>query len=83
MGGAQRAIVLNDRRETLSRLAVTNKLEKARAVKSGSMEVDSASIEKEPKERTRKAISAENKISERKLRQAAEKSKDDSTVALA
>lgn len=67
----QRAIVADEVREERSALAVREKLQRARDVKAGRpMEATLSPIE--PKERTRKAVSREAKIPERKLRAAAE-----------
>jgi hypothetical protein len=57
LSDSQRIMIADDVRALRSKVAVADKLEKARAVKAGSMSVDSADIEKR-KTDTRKAIDA-------------------------
>lgn len=66
----QRAVVWNDIREARSRLAVVEKMRKAREAKAvGPMSAESTDIEPD-KTDTRKEIAAEAKLPESKLRQA-------------
>ena len=67
----QRAMIADGARERRSKLAVAEKLQRARNVKAGSSMEDSASPI-EPKERTRTAVGREAKVPERKLRAARE-----------
>jgi N6-adenosine-specific RNA methylase IME4 len=62
----QRVMIADDVRALRSKVVVSEKLAKARAVKAGSMEADSA-----PKEKTRKAVATEYELPEKKLRHAA------------
>jgi hypothetical protein len=54
-------------RELRSKIAVASKLETARSVKDGSMEAETSSIEKESKERIRKAVAREYQVPEKKM----------------
>jgi hypothetical protein len=63
-------MIADDVRALRSKVAVADKLEKARAVKAGSMSVDSADIEKR-KTDTRKAIAKETELPESGFRHAA------------
>jgi N6-adenosine-specific RNA methylase IME4 len=62
----QRTMIADDVRAFRSKVAVADKLKKARAVKAGSMEADSAPIE-----RTRKVVATDYDLPEKKLRHAA------------
>jgi hypothetical protein len=70
LSDSQRIMIADDVRALRSKVAVADKLEKARAVKAGSMSVDSADIEKR-KTDTRKAIAKETELPESGFRHAA------------
>jgi N6-adenosine-specific RNA methylase IME4 len=65
----QRAIVADDVREVLARIARAQQLEVARAIKSGSVEAKSTPTDK-PKERTRTSVAKQHHLPEKKLRHA-------------
>ena len=70
LSDSQRIMIADDVRALRSKVAVADKLEKARAVKAGSMSAESTDIEKR-KTDTRKAIAEETELPESGFRHAA------------